>query len=132
MRHMSEYSHCLKISGYSEQERFHAIRGSIMRYEELSKMAREGTIKSVNRTKSEILSKKLEKGGLTASNWFMKDKTKCVMTCQPTPGGLLARKLREALNQDPRKGRILVTEDGGLPVICSQRTDPFRIHECRF
>ena len=83
-----------------------------MRYEELSKMAREGTIKSVNRTKSEILSKKLEKGGL------MKDKTKCVMTCQPTPGGLLARKLREALNQDPRKGRILLTEDGGLPVIC--------------
>ena len=48
-------------------------------------------------------------------------------------GGILARKLKESLNMDPRKGRILVTEDGGLPVICSlKRTDPFRKPQCRF
>ena len=47
-----------------------------MRYEELRKMAREGNIESVNRSKEEILRSKLDKGGLMASNWYMKGMTK--------------------------------------------------------
>ena len=48
VNHLNEYSNCLRISGYSPQERYHAIRGGIMRYEELKKQASEGEIKSVN------------------------------------------------------------------------------------
>ena len=60
--HISEYSNSLRISGYSPQERFHAIREGVMRYEELSKLARVGKIKSVNRTKEEILVSFLDLG----------------------------------------------------------------------
>ena len=132
VRHMSEYLNCLRLSGYSELERFHAIRGAIMRYEELKKMAKEGKISSVNRNKDEILKIKLEKGGLTASNWYMKGMTRSTISCQPTPGGMLARKLKEILNSSTKTRRLLVTEDGGLPVTSSlRRTDPFRRLECR-
>ena len=96
-------------------------------------MASEGKISSVNRNKGEILKCKLEKGGLTASNWFMKGMTRATISCQPTPGGKLARKLKETLNSGTRTRRLLVTEDGGLPVTSSlRRTDPFRRAECRY
>ena len=58
MTTFTNWFNCLKISGYYELERFHAIRGSVMRYEELAKMAKDGVIKSVNRTKGEILQMK--------------------------------------------------------------------------
>ena len=104
-----------------------------MRYEELKKQASEGEIKSVNRTKGEILKAKRSKGGLTASNWFMKGQTKYVITCQPSPGGKLSNMLKTKLNQKSNNGRILVTEDGGLPVTAGLRkTDPFKRLECRF
>ena len=41
--------------------------------------------------------------------------------------------MKERINSDPKRKRILVTEDGGLPVTVSVRkTDPFWRHECRF
>ena len=41
--------------------------------------------------------------------------------------------LKTSLNQNSRNGRILVTEDGGLPVTAGLRkTDPFRRPSCRF
>ena len=114
-------------------ERFHAIRGSVMRQEELKKMVKEGSVKSLNRTKEEILRSKVEKGGLTVSNWYMKDMTTATMSCQPTPGGVLARRLKEVINRHTKTRRVLITEDGGLPITSSlRRTDPFKKSECRF
>ena len=55
-----------------------------------------------------------------------------VISCQPTPGGILARKLTESLNSNPDR-KILVTEDGEIPVSASLRkADPFRNPKCRF
>ena len=37
VRHLSEYSNVMRNSGYSASERFNAIRGGILRYEEMRK-----------------------------------------------------------------------------------------------
>lgn len=63
----------------------------------------------------------------------MKGETKYVITCQPSPGGKLANMLKTKLNRKTNNVRILVTEDGGLPVTAGLRkTDPFKWLECRF
>ena len=80
------------------EERWNAIRGSVMRLEEMRRKVTKGEIESINRKKSEILKMKIKKGGLTSSSWFMKGTTYNVISCQPSPGGILARKLNDTLN----------------------------------
>ena len=105
----------------------------MLRWEEMRKKVDNGEIESVNRSKSDIIRMKVDKGGLTASSWFLKGKTHNVISCQPTPGGVLARKLSKTLNELCPNKRILVTEDGGLPVSASiRKTDPFKRNSCRF
>ena len=59
--------------------------------------------------------------------------TRSTISCQLTPGGVLARKLEEVMNSNTRTRRLLVTDDGGLPVTSSlRRYDPFRRQECRY
>ena len=58
-----------------------------------------GEIKSLFRSKDEILKTKVSKGGLSASSWYLKGKTERVMYCQPTPGGKLASKIKVALRE---------------------------------
>ena len=65
----------MRISGYSVKERWNAIRGSIMRLEEMRKKVNNGEIVSINRTKSEIQRNKIQKGGFTSSSWYLKGKT---------------------------------------------------------
>ena len=97
-----------------------------MRTMEMLKKVSMGEIKSINRSKAEILRNKIEKGGLIASSWYLKGDTRKVISCQPTLSGILAKKLSKALNGDKGQKRTLVTEDGGLPIICSlKRADPF-------
>ena len=93
----------------------------------------EGEIESVHWTKVEILRTKREKGGLIISSWYLKGETDKVITCQPTPRGLLQSKLKKVLNPPGSKRRILVTEDGGQPVVSYlKKTDPFFKQTCRF
>ena len=67
------------------------------------------------------------------SSWFLKGEIDSVITCQPTPGGILARKIKESINSDPRKKRILVTEGRWLLVTVSiKKTDPLRQRRCRY
>ena len=42
-----------------EEERYKAIRGSIMRWEEMLKKVNNGKVQSVNQPKKQILSKKI-------------------------------------------------------------------------
>ena len=74
-RHLTEYSNCMRISGYSSAERFRAIRGGCMRFEEMKIKVNRGEIKSLHRSKDEILRTKIAKGGLVASSWYLKGKT---------------------------------------------------------
>ena len=82
-----------------------------MRYQEMRKKVDQGEIHSLNRQKAEILKMKKDKGGLTAGSWFLQGEVKRVVTCQPTPNGVLAGNLKKALNQEPGRGKVLVTAD---------------------
>ena len=63
------------------------------RWKEMKKKVDNCEIESANRSKSDIVRMKVDNGGLIASSWFMKGKTHNVISCQLTPGGVLARKL---------------------------------------
>ena len=97
-KHLSDFSFCLRNSGYSSKERFKCIIWAVMRYEEMVKKVENGDIDSLNRSKEEIIKTKKEKGGLIASSWYLKGKTSRTITCQPTPDGELARRLNKAQN----------------------------------
>ena len=133
VKHLNSFSNCMRISGYSMKERYETIRGAHMRYREMRRKVEEGEIPSTNRKKEEILPMKREKGGLTAGSWYLNGEVRRVVTCQATPRGMLARNLKKNLNANQLGGRILVTEDGGQPVVTSlKKTDPFRQEACRF
>ena len=133
VRHLSDFSNCLRISGYDNKTRFQTIRGAIMRHNEMRKKVEMGEIVSVNRTKDEIIRTKREKGGLTASSWYLKGETDKVITCQPTPGGILKSKLNKVMNPPGAERRILITEDGGQPAVSYlKKTDPFFTQTCRY
>merc|ERR1712240_773725 len=97
VKHLNNWSQCMKISGCSTKERYNTIRGAIMRVEEMRKQVKNGVITSINRSKEEILLAKKQKGGITSSTWFLKGTTAKVTKCQPTPGGTLAAKLKKSL-----------------------------------
>ena len=116
----------MRVSGYSEKDRFETIRGAHMRYQEMRSKVEKGEIQSLNRQKKEIQKMKEDKGGLTAGSWFLKGNIRRVMTCKPTPNGQLAVNLKKALNTDVSRGTVLVTEDGGQPAVSYiKKTDPF-------
>ena len=99
----------------------------------MEKMVENGIIKSLHRSKKEILKKKEEKGGITASSWFLQGNTAKVIKCQATPGGTLAKMLDKNLNPGSNKERIKVVEEGGAPATASlRRADPFKMAGCRF
>ena len=56
IRHMSEWSNTLTISGYTEMERYNAVIGAVTRQEKIKRMVTEGEISSLHRNKEEILS----------------------------------------------------------------------------
>ena len=98
----------------------------------LSKV-KNGYIQSVNRSNQTILSAKRDKGGLTLATWYLKGKTGLVITCQAIHGGKLARDIKVAINSDPKKRNIMVTEDRGvLAISVLRRSDPFKPDGCRF
>ena len=104
-----------------------------MRVQEMKKKVIDGEIPSLNRSKDEILRKKAAKGGACAATWYLKGQTSRVVKCQPTPGGLLTKNLKKALNPDGCKERTHVMEEGGLPVTVGLRVnDPFHPGSCRY
>ena len=104
-----------------------------MRYKEMVRKVEVGELKSLNRGKAEIKERKIQKGGLTAGTWYLRNSTYKVISCQATPGGVLAKKIKAALNQTGTLERIQVTEDGGQPPVASlRRSDPFKSEGCRF
>ena len=131
--HLNRWSNCLRISGYSSKERYDTIRGAILRKKEMEKKVNTGEIKSLNRTRKKILMTKDAKGGGTAATWYLRGQTSSTIKCQPTPGGILASRLKKALNPETSKERVQVIEEGGLPISAGLRVnDPFRSQTCRY
>ena len=135
VKHMNQWSLCLKESGYTPKERYDAIRGACMRQQEMVRQVQAGEIKSLNRSRQEIIQMKEQKGGLSSSTWYLKGRTSNTIKCQATPNGELAKHLTRNLNQGkgPNDERIKVVEEGGAPATAALRkTDPFRTQQCRF
>ena len=85
----------------------------------------KGERDSMFRTRDEILKAKEAKGGLSAATWFLSGDRRSVVTCQATPGGTLAKMLRESIGKTNKGETRLVTEEGGIPVTLGLKvTDP--------
>ena len=123
----------LRVSGYSEKERFDSIRGAVSRQEEMRRMVSEGEIPSLHRTRKEILQCKARKSGILASTWFLKGETSRSVKCHPTPGGRLAKLINKAMNPEGNRERTHIVEEGGIPVISSLKVNnPFFNGKCRY
>ena len=56
------------------------------------------------------------KGGLSAASWFLGGDVRAVLSCQATPGSVLADKIRKEVGTNKNGTRNLVMEEGGLPL----------------
>ena len=106
-----------------------------MRQKEMQRKVKDGDIRSINRSRKEILKNKEEKGGLCSATWYKKGQVSNTLKCQATPQGSLAKELTKVLNKD--KGladeRVKVVEEGGSPAIAAiRKADPFRSEQYRF
>ena len=54
-----------------------------------------GVRESMFRTRNQIASAKDLKGGISAATWFLGKEVEATITCQATPGSILAEMLRE-------------------------------------
>ena len=73
------------------------------------------------------------KGGLSAASWFLGGQVKSTITCQATPGGILASNLKAALGTTKDGQTRMVLEDGGAPITLGLKVkDPFHKDECQF
>ena len=130
---MSRYNDMLKINGYSQKERFHMTKGAISRHKEMREEVRNGSRKSMFRSKEEILKAKEAKGGLTPSTWFLGGDVEAVVTCQVTPDGQLADMMRKKVGTTKAGGRRIVQEEGGNPISLGlKKRDPFAVQTCRY
>ena len=100
--HLAEYSNMLRLSGYSEKERYNNIKGAVTRHREMIREVETGERHSLYRTRDQILTAKDLKGGLSAASWFLGGETRSVISCHATPGGILADKIRKAVGVNRR------------------------------
>ena len=110
------------------------MKGAIERHREMLRLSEAGEI-SLYRTRKEIKESKLRKGGNSAASWHLKGDTTSTMNVAPTPGGVLKRKLSEALDnlRAPDGGKTKVIERGGRPVFSGiVEGDPFQKEGCQY
>ena len=88
---------------------------------------------SLYRARKQIEEAKDLKGGLSAASWFLGGQVKSTITCQATPKGILASKIKEAIGKSSDGQTRLVLEDGGAPVTLGLKVkDPFHNPVCQF
>ena len=123
----------MKASGYMAHERFQAIRGAVLRFEEMKRKKETGEIQSLHRSRTEIQASKERKGGIQASTWYLRGSTSRTIKCQPTPHGTLAKHLQGTQNPSGTREKTLVVEEGGQPIWASlKQNDPFHHGGCKF
>ena len=66
------------------------------------------------RNRCQIIEAKDIKGGISAASWFLGGRIKGTISCQATPDGVLAGKLREAISNSIDGQMKLILEDGGI------------------
>ena len=67
VKHLTDWANTLRISGYSEKERFDSIHGAVTRHDEMKRLVSAGEISSLHRSRDEILKSKAKKSGILSS-----------------------------------------------------------------
>ena len=88
---------------------------------------------SLYRERNEIKRAKDLKGGISAASWFLGGDVKSVISCQATPGGMLADMIRKEIGITKDGQKRLVMEEGGIPVTLGLKvSNPVRTEGCQF
>ena len=133
VKHLSEYSNMLRISGYTERERLNNVKGAVSRHRHMTAEVERGERDSLYRNRDQIIQTKDTKGGLSAASWFLGGDVKSVITCQATPGSKLVGMIRKEVGISPDGSVNLVMEEGGVPITMGlKKTDPRETQGCQF
>ena len=92
-------------------------------------------IKTLYRSKSQIVEHKKLKQGKSASSWFLKGNTKQVLMVPATPGSALKNGINRSIGSiiGPDQGLTKVIERGGQPLLAGiKKDDPCRGEGCDF
>ena len=129
--HLNRFAWTMKLSGYNEYDRYHAISGAIRRVSAMKEEVKSGVRVSLFRSRQQIVESKRNKKDWT-NTWFLKGNTVGTISCPVTPGGVLRKTLNRQINRD-RDSNLLVIEDGGCPIYNGLRVrDPSRSNGCIF
>ena len=122
--HLTEFAQTMQISGYSEYERYNAIKGAIQRHREMMREIEDGKRSSLFRDKNEIMEAKKARM-IWLNTWFLKGDTIGTVSCPTTPGGKLKEIINSAVNRERNNsdGKLLIVEDGGKPIHVGLRVD---------
>ena len=114
---LSSFSNMLRISGYSEVFRQNTISGIQKRWNEVLVDVRTGK-RVLHRCQEDIINAKKNKGGRTASSWFLKGTTTSTLNVPITPASQLKSRIQNKLNniKGPDGGKTLVLEESGTTV----------------
>ena len=113
------------MSGYSQVERYHAIKGAITRVNIMKDEVKNGVRQSLFRNRHQILESKRTKQ-VWANTWYLTGNTYGTVSCPVTPGSMLKKIINHEVNND-RMDKLLRVEDGGKPILKEiQVKDPFR------
>ena len=129
--HLNRFSWTMKLSGYNEYDRYHAISGAIRRVSAMKDEVKSGVRVSLFRSRQQIVESKRNKKDWT-NTWFLKGDTVGTISCPVTPGGVLKKTLNKQINSE-RDSKLLIVEDGGCPVYNGLKVrDPMRGKGCIF
>ena len=105
-----KFINSLRVSGYGHPIRQDILEGILLR----DKQLRE-SVSLRYRIREEIEQQKAGKDDRFINTWFLRGTTTSVLKVQPTPGGLLARRVRDKLKgvTAPDGGTTLVVEGAG-------------------
>ena len=112
---MNTFSNTLRVSGYSETERYNLIKGAHLRFLEMKELVRTGAIPSLNRNRKQIIQSKIDKKNWP-NTWFLRGSTVGTVSCQVTPNSNLKKSLSKRINTNREGGTLQVIEDGGIPI----------------
>ena len=121
---MSKFAQTMLVSGYNDEERFNTIKGAIIRWEEMTEKVKNGEIESLNRSRSQILETKVNKK-VWPNTWYLKGSIISTLSCVVTPKSKLKTMLSSAINNNDDKYRVMIIEDGGLPITRGLKNDNF-------
>ena len=127
---LGKFVNSLRVSGYGQPIRQDILEGILLRDRQLRESGGPRY-----RTREEIEQHKAGRDDCFINTWFLRGTTTSVLEVQPTPGGVLASKVRDKLKGvvAPDGGTTLVVEGAGKSILAGLRqADPFLKNGCRF